>query len=308
MSAVLDRAPAAAQAKPDRRHFLGGSDAAAVLGISPWKTPFQLWQQKTSAFEEQVTPEKQRIFTRGQRMEPYVVDLLSEETGLQIVRRNERYIDKVHPFLAAEIDAEAATGENIEIKTVSPFKAFEWGELGTDAIPVHYTAQAQHGMMIRGAVVCVFGVLIGGDDFRVYRVERDDDVIEAMREREVAFWRDFIEPMVPPPAASPTDIALMFPKDIGTSVEANEAALIAYNRIRELQPQVAALETEMDSLKDSLRTFMGPAARLVVDGREIASWKSQKASRFDQSAFKAANPDLYAQFVKTTESRVLRIK
>lgn len=308
MSAVLER-PAPAVAVPtDRRHFLGGSDAAAVLGISPWKTPFQLWQQKTQPFDEPVSPAKQRVFTRGHRMEPYVVDLLAEETGLHVVRRNARYIDQVHPFLAAEIDAEADTGENIEIKTVSPFKAAEWGEVQTDAIPVHYTAQAQHGMMVRGAAVCVFGVLIGGDDFRVYRVERDEELIQSIREREVAFWRDYIEPMVPPPAQDVEDVARMFPKDLGSSIEANEAALIAYNELAALLPQAKAMDEAIERHKDTLRAFMGPHARLVLDGRELATWKTVSSRRFDSTAFKEAHPDLHAAFVKASESRVFRLK
>ncbi|WP_225784492.1 YqaJ viral recombinase family protein [Xenophilus sp. Marseille-Q4582] len=310
MNAVAEQPVRDAAVAADRRHFLGGSDAASVLGISPWKTPFQLWQQKTQPFDEVevITPQKQRIFKRGHRMEPYVVDLLSEETGLQITRRNQRYIDPEFPFLAAEIDAEAATGENVEIKTVSPFKASEWGEMDTDAIPVHYTAQAQHGLMITGAPVCVFGVLIGGDDFRVYRVERDDQVIAALRQREVSFWRDYVETLTPPPAVNPDDLARMFPKDIGTAVEATESALIAYNEIKALRPQLKELEARIEEHQDTLRAAMGPAARLLMDGQEIASWKTQSATRFDQSAFKAAHPDLAALFMKTTESRVLRLK
>ncbi|MFU1925134.1 YqaJ viral recombinase family protein, partial [Klebsiella pneumoniae] len=73
---------------------------------------------------------------------------------LKIIGRGNRYRDQQHDFMAAEIDAEAASGENIEIKTVSPFKAKEWGEVQTDAIPVHYTAQAMHGLMVTGRQVC----------------------------------------------------------------------------------------------------------------------------------------------------------
>lgn len=297
-----------APAQPDRTKFIGGSDASVILGINPWRTPLQLWQDKTTPRVEKVSPARQRIFDRGHRMEPYVVDLLSEETGLRIARRNERYIDKEHGFLACEIDAEAVTGENIEIKTVSPFKAADWGELGTDAIPVYYTAQAQHGLMITGAAVCVFGVLIGGDDFRVYRVERDDELIAGMRQREVAFWVDHIEPRVPPPIINAEDIARLFPKDLGTAIEANTEALIAYNAIKELSPRLVELEQQLDLHKDTLRIAMGAAARLTLDGRDLASWKSQAAKRLDQAAFKEAHPELFAQFTKTTESRVLRIR
>lgn len=145
----------------DRTKYLGGSDVAGILGISPWRTPLEVYLDKVQPRIKPVDPSKQKVFTRGQRMEPYVIDLLSEETGLEIIHRGNRYIHRDYGFIAAEIDAEAATGENIEIKTVSPFKAKEWGEVQTDAIPVHYTAQAMHGLMVTGKQVCVFGVLIG---------------------------------------------------------------------------------------------------------------------------------------------------
>ncbi|MFP7807163.1 YqaJ viral recombinase family protein, partial [Pseudomonas aeruginosa] len=128
----------------DRTKYLGGSDVAGILGISPWRTPLDVYLDKVQPRTGPVDPAKQKIFTRGQRMEPYVIDLLAEETGLKIVGRGNRYRDQKHDFMAAEIDAEAASGENIEIKTVSPFKAKDWGEVQTDAIPVHYTAQAMH--------------------------------------------------------------------------------------------------------------------------------------------------------------------
>lgn len=299
---------AAANTAPDRTKFIGGSDAAVVLGISPWRTRLQLWQDKVQPRVEKIDPARQRILSRGHRLEPYVVDMLAEETGLEVLHRNCRYIDAEHPFLACEIDAEAATGQNIEIKTVSPFKAQEWGELGTDAIPVHYTAQAQHGMMIRGAASCIFGVLIGGDDFRVYEVQRDDEIIAALREAEVRFWLDHVVPAVAPEPTSGEDIARLYPHDAGTAVEADTAALIAYNELRALLAQAKDLDAQIELRKDALRTAMGPHARLLSSGTELATWKTQQANRFDQSAFKAAQPDLYAQFVKTTEMRVLRIR
>jgi len=297
------------QTRPDRSKFIGGSDVAAILGISPWKTPLQLWQDKTTpAMPENNDPARQRIFDRGHRMEPYVVDLLSAESGLKIARRNARYIDPEYAFLAAEIDAEAETGENIEIKTVSPFKAADWGELGTDSIPVYYTAQAQHGMMIKGAAVCVFGVLIGGDDFRVYRVERDDEVISAIRSAEVKFWREHVETLQPPPPLDAEDVARLFPRDMGTAVEATTEALIAINELRVLNAEVGEIERRIDGCKESIKRAMGDAARLTLNGKDLATWKSQSAKRFDQRAFQAAHADLFEQFIKTTESRVLRIK
>ena len=292
----------------DRSRFLGGSDIAAILGISPWRTALDVYLDKVQPREESHDPSRMRVLSRGKRMEPYIVDLLSEETGLAISARNARYTDPEIPFLAAEIDAEAETGENIEIKTVSPFKAREWGEQQTDEIPIHYTAQVQHGLMVTGRRLCVLGVLIGADDFRIYRVERDDETIAAIREREIAFWREHIEARVPPDPTTAADIKMLYGRDAGTAIEASEDVLRALNDYRNLSDQAKAISAQAEAAKERIQLFMADAAILTVGGKPAATWKSQSAKRFDQSAFKAAHPDLYEQFKATSESRVFRIR
>lgn len=291
----------------DRTKYLGGSDVAGILGISPWRTPLDVYLDKIQPRTGPIDPAKQRIFTRGQRMEPYVIDLLAEEAGLEIVGRGNRYRDPVHDFLAAEIDAEAATGENIEIKTVSPFKAKEWGEVQTDAIPVHYTAQAMHGLMVTGRQTCVFGVLIGGDDFRIYRVERDDETIEAIREKEVEFWGR-IQRLEPPEATAVSDVLRMFERDAGTGIEADGKVVAAFNELREMKGRLKLLELQIENAEDAIKLFMQDHATLTINGLPVLTWKTQKSSRFDQAAFKDTHPALFEQFKKTTESRVFRLK
>lgn len=291
----------------DRTKYLGGSDVAAILGISPWRTPLEVYLDKVQPREKPVDPNKQRVFTRGQRMEPYVIDLLAEETGMEIIHRGNRYIHRDYGFIAAEIDAEAASGENIEIKTVSPFKAKEWGEVQTDAIPVHYTAQAMHGLMVTGKQVCVFGVMIGGDDFRIYRVERDEETIQAILEKEVAFW-DRIKNLNPPEATSVSDISLMFEKDAGTSIEADGKALALFNDLRDMKSRFKSLEEEIEVSEEKLKLYMQEHSILTLDGKPLCTWKTQVSNRFDQKAFQLENPGLYEKFKKTTSSRVFRMK
>lgn len=305
MNAVLATIP---EANLDRRTYLGGSDVAGILGISPWRTPLDVYLDKIGApREEENDPGRLRVLNRGKRMEPYVIDLLAEETGLEIVARGRRYIDSEHDFIAAEIDAEADSGENIEIKTVSPFKAREWGEEQTDAIPLHYTAQAMHGLMVRGAAACVFGVLIGGDDFRVYRVERDDETIEAIRAREVEFWQR-VQDRNPPEPTTVGDITRLFERDAGTSVEADAETLAAWNRLRELKAILKETGAEASQLEEQIKLAMRDASTLTFDGKPLATWKSQTARRFNQRAFTEAHPDLAEQFKQASESRVFRLK
>jgi len=295
-------------ANMNRQKYLGGSDVAAILGISPWKTPLDVYLDKIQPPVEVTDERKLRLFTRGKRMEPYVVDLLAEEEGLTIVGRGNRYIDKQHGFMAAEIDAETDDGRNVEIKTVSPFKAKEWGEEDTDAIPVHYTAQAMHGLMVTDRKICIFGVLIGGDDFRVYRIERDDEIVGAIREKEVEFWGR-IQRFDPPDPSTPNDLMRLYgAQDNGDFVEATEEIIGDYEALKHKKLLARELEKEIDALTGNIQLYMGARSLLMVNGSPAISWKRQESRRFDQGAFKAVHPELFEQFKTVSESRVFRIK
>lgn len=292
----------------DRQKYLGGSDVAAILGISPWKTPLDVYLDKVQPRKEETDPGRLKVLNRGKRMEPYVTDLLAEETGLEIIRRGERYLDPELDFVAAEIDAEAATGENIEIKTVSPFKAREWGEEQSDEIPLHYAAQAMHGMMVTRREVCVFGVLIGGDDFRVYRIERDDVTIDAIRQKEIEFWAQVQARQAPEPSTVSDLFRLYGTKDSGLAVEAPEELQADVIALKSLKDEAKRLGAQIELREERIKLHMGSASILTMYGQPAATWKEQASKRFDPSAFKAANPALYEQFVKTATSRVFRLK
>lgn len=296
-----------ADADHDRQNFIGSSDVAGILGISPWKTPLAVYLDKIQPRDDEPDRSKARIFARGKRMEPYVVDMLAEEMGIVIVGRNNRYEDAELPFLAAEIDAETEDGRNVEIKTVSPFKAFEWGEQQTDAIPIYYTAQAMHGLMVTGRDVCIFGVLIGGDDFRIYQVERDDETIDAIRRKEVEFWAR-VQHRDPPDPSTTSDVLALFERDTGRTVEADIATVQAIDRLREIRGKLKSLEKEQDELKASVHRYMQDAAVLTYDRQDLATWKAQSANRFDLQAFTEAHPDLAAQFRTVSHSRVFRLR
>ena len=292
----------------DRSTYLGGSDVAAILGISPWRTPLDVYLDKIQPRKEETDPGRLKVLNRGKRMEPYVIDLLAEETGLDIIRRGERYLDPDLDFIAAEIDAEAATGENIEIKTVSPFKAREWGEEQSDEIPLHYAAQAMHGMMVTSREVCVFGVLIGGDDFRVYRIERDDVTIDAIRQKEIEFWSRIQARQAPEPSTVSDVFRLFGTKDSGLAVEASESLQADVIALKSLNDDAKRLGAQIDLREERIKLHMADASILTMNGKPVLTWKEQASKRFDQSAFKADQPELYEKFIKTVTSRVFRLK
>lgn len=252
-----------------RQKYIGGSDIAAILGISPWRTATDLWLDKTTPPTED--GRNARAKSRGSRMEPYIVDMIQEEYGLQIVKRNERYIDPQVPYFAAEIDAETED-ENIEIKTVHPFKAKEWGELDTDQLPLHYIAQVQWGLGINGRQRCRVFALIG-DDLRPYVIERDDETIEAMREKATEFWTRYVQANLRPPLdyadrKTLDTLRRLYPGTDGSTIEANAMHEHWRAVMETAQDMVKKYEGVIDGARAHLMAEMGAAALLKFnDGK-----------------------------------------
>ena len=269
----------------DRSTFIGGSDVAAILGVSPWKSPFLLYQEKVGEYREEITPEKQRVFDRGHRWEPVVVEMLADELRgrghhVEVVARNARYTDPEHPFLAAEIDLELridGVEVNGEIKTVHPFAASAWGDEYSDQIPIYYAAQVQHGLMVRPRPRTVVAALIGVDDLRIHIVERDADLIAAIREREVEFWQR-IQDRNPPPPETDADLRWLYRTDSGEAMEADETLMELCQSLRVAKTIAKHADADIDELTQRIKLAMGHAATLLHGGKPIATWRNNKPS------------------------------
>lgn len=269
----------------DRSQFIGGSDVAAIHGISPWKSPFQLYLEKIGAVVDEPTPEKQRIFARGKRWEPVVVDMLVDELtdsghDVLVIGRNLRFPDPQCPFLQAEIDLRLQLdGEvvNGEMKTVHPFAAKEWGEPGSDDIPLHYAAQCMHGLMVTGKRLCIVAALIGADDLRIHKIERDDETIAAMRTRELEFWRR-VQERDPPDPTTAEDVKWLYGRDAGIVMDADEELARICAELHYQKTCARHCEKAIEKLSTRLKLAMGHASTLIYQGQKIATWKSNKDS------------------------------
>jgi putative phage-type endonuclease len=294
--------------QPDRVTYLGGSDVAAILGISPWRTPLDVYLDKIDGSKPITDPGKLKILERGKRLEPYVLDMLCEEKGIRLIGRNNRYTHGEHSFLAAEIDAETDDGRNVEAKTTADFYSRgQWGDEHTDEIPVYYTAQCMHGMMIKPAPSCLMPVMLGIDDFRVYEVKRDDELIETIRAKEVEFW-DRIQRRDPPPATKVSDIMRLFERDQGTSIEVGEDIAELVKKLKFTKSKLKLMESDVDDMAARLKLVFMEHQIITHQGKQLASWKSQANSNFDINAFRDKHPAIAEKFTKRGTQRVLRIK
>jgi len=284
---------------PDRAAYIGGSDVASILGVSPWKSAFALYQEKIGADVEEETPaDKQKLFARGKRWEPIVVEMLVDELrdrghDVEVVAQNQRYADTVFPFLAAEIDMELIIdGERVngEAKTVSPFAAKLWGEQDTDDIPIYYAAQVMHGLMIQPRRRAVVAALTGFDDRpRVYWIERDEETIAGIRARELEFWQR-VQSRNPPPPETAEDVRWMYSKDDGAVIEADEELLSLCQALKANKQDAKSLAACASLLETQIKLRIGSAATVIHGGQRVATWKNNKAGQ--KTDWQAAYLDL----------------
>jgi hypothetical protein len=262
----------------DRKTFIGGSDAAAILKVSPWTTPFEVFLEKTGQLVRDIDPAREKLFRRGKRLEPIVVDMLIEDYGVKVTKRStptepNRYVDPEHSFLAVEIDFEwevteeiaaqygldpalVGTIQNGEVKTVHHFAAAKFGEAETEEVPIEYAAQAMDGLMVTGRKLCMFGVLVGADNLSVYWIKRDEETIAGMRPMLVSFWEDHVLTGVPPEPINLPDVLKLFGRRESIQVEASGDAIKWLAQFEACKAAARAAEEGAEEAKFELGKFM----------------------------------------------------
>lgn len=286
----------------ERRKGIGASEAGSACGVSPWKSPYQLWLEKRGEIPPQKDSES---LYWGRALEPVIRQRYADETG-RTVKLVNTFKSEKHPFMFASPDG-IIEGEprGLEIKTSRNDDG--WGEPGTNEIPEVYLCQIQHQMIVVGLIVVDVPVLIGGSDFRIYEVPADPELQELIIDKETAFWR-MVQKGTPPDVVSYADIKQRFGKmSKAVKVQADRAVVEAVERLRELK----VFAKEEETLKALIMTHMKDADTLVDDAdHALVTWKASRGSkRFDVKEFQAEQPELYEKFLKEGEpSRRFLIK
>ena len=291
-----------------RRSFIGGSDAAAILGLSRWRTPLQVWAEKTGQIQPEDISEKLNV-KLGVRLEDTVAELFCEATGFKVRRVNETMFHEKYDFLAANIDRRVVGDDSIlECKTTSAWNAKQWeGE----EIPQEYIIQVLHYLAVTGYSKAYISVLIGNQDFKWKEIRRDEKTINAIVEQEVKFWNEFIVPVVMPTRIMANDsetLFNLFPVEEPNKIISltDDIQKVVENRAALLQ-DMSSIETQLDTASNIIKAFLGEN-----EGADSAlwkiTWKNQNTTRVDLKALKEKHPDIFTECSKVSASRVLRIK
>lgn len=293
-----------------RRRGVGGSDVAAVMGLSPWRTPLQAWLQKTGR-EGGEEPDSEAMYW-GRALEADVARRFAEEhPELKVRNVNATLVSREAPWMHANLDRMVVTADGepavLEIKTASAFKADEW----EGGVPPHYLAQVAWYLLVTGWQRAFVAVLIGGNRYREYRLVRDEDDIRAVRDAAARFWDGFVKADVMPQAvgADSGALAAMFPGG-DDLVEAPDGARA--DALVEAYRKAASEEADARGRKAdaaaALEQMAGDGKGLLTDLFRV-TWTRGETSRFDSRRFAADHPDLAERYTSTsTRNGGIRIK
>ena len=297
----------------NRTKYLGGSDIGAILGFSKYRTALDVWLEKTGRVVNNVDNLPMRF---GTFAEAFVACEYTAQTGFQLVHSEEGIFHPKYPFMVGHIDryvfetanesdgelfnmdGSCAASHLLECKTASPFNQSDWGELGTDEVPMSYLVQCLWYLAITNLERCDVAVLFGNSDFRIYEVYRDKELEELIIAKAASFWNEYVLLDTPPPAQCEADYQQLFKKEIsGKTVEADSHICELSNKLQLLNSEIKSKELEISQIKQTIMGQMGEAEVLTYQGQVLATWKSPKQSyRLDSKRLEQEHPELIPQY------------
>ncbi len=289
----------------NRNSSIGGSDAAAIIGLNSWASPYTVWADKTGKLPPKEDNEAMR---QGRELEPYVADRWCEATGKRVRRLNAILKNPAYPYAHANVDR-LVIGENagLECKATSAMnmKRFKNGDY-----PESYYVQCVHYMAVTGCDRWYLAVLVALKEFYIFTIERDEDEINALMAQEAAFW-DYVDLEEAPPVDGSQATTEALQTIYG---ETNEGMVELFGReilITEYQEQQARkklAENRIEEIKQTLMTDLGHHETGLC-GPYTVNWKGQSRRNFDQKAFAAANPGVSLDpFFNTSTFRRFEIR
>ena len=288
-----------------RRKTIGGSDAAAIVGLSRYSTPYTIFMDKTGRLPDKPDTEAMRL---GRDLEDYVAKRWQEATGKKVRRLQAMLYNPLYPFAHADVDR-MVIGEDagLECKTTSTLDVKQFNGV---EFPEKYYAQCVHYLAVTGVKRWYLAVLVFGRGFFEFTLERDQLEIDALMTAEAEFWTENVAKDNPPPpdGSQATTEALQViyaeSQDEERDLFGRETMLDEY---MQLKRQKRAIEDRMGEIENSLKEDLQEAERGRC-GSYTISWKSQQRSTFQPKAFAQAYPNIdLTPFYKTSSTRPFKV-
>lgn len=284
-----------------RRQGIGSSDAAAAVGLNPYKSQLELWLEKTG--RDGLLPKTDPLDEEspaywGNILEPIVAAHYARRSGNRVRRINAvlQHPDPQLHWMLANIDREVIGAPDVQILECKT-AGINGSRLWKEGVPEYVQLQVQHQLVVTGKAAADVAVLLGGQHLEIHRIQRDEALIARLIQLEAAFWR-YVETDTPPPAdgSESAELALrcLYPQDKGIAVDFStdrnlSATFADWISVRQTLAETEKLEAK---LKQTLQQAMGEASRAIFETGEV-SWKKAKDSVvLDSARLLADQPDL----------------
>ncbi len=317
-----------------RRQGIGGSDAAAILGVSPFATARDLYYDKLKLVEYEDRESNWVAKKVGHLLEDLVAEIFHVKTGYRIYQIKKMFYHPLHPFMLADIDyfVELPNGKTaiLEIKTTHYQAKDHWWRDGEEAVPVNYEVQGRHYMCVMNIDEVYFCCLYGNNenDVIIRHIVRDMAYEAELIALEEDFWLNHVRSRVPPPYTEDGDLILnSVRKHFGPAdpdapaVELNLPAASGITRFLELQEQKKSLDAQSRELENEMKRIQG---RVVAEmGRSCMAVcavggetyqitykpvRKTTISKDGLARLQAQHPDIYENYVTVSESRRFYVK
>lgn len=191
----------------------------------------------------------------------------------------------------------------LEIKIVGERMSSQWGEAPAGDVPEQYLTQVAWYMPLINAEWADLAVQIGNRDYRVYRIARDREFEEQLKEAALAFINDHLIPQVPPALdgseSSRRWLNYKYPKDSGPVLEPTDGEiLLTVASYRKMKDKLKHLAGEIDYFENRIKEIIGDCAGMKGEWGKITWQKNKDGQALDYKAMAAAHPDIAAQFMK----------
>lgn len=288
----------------DRHKFIGASDLASIVGVSPFKTPLRLYLEKRGEAESFAGSPATKW---GTALEDLIRREFSVETGLPVKRCNKVFVHPQHDFIAGHLDGIAGVNPRravFEAKTSNAYAVNEWA----DGIPEYYVTQVQAYMGLSKLGEAYIAVLIGGQDYRIFHTQFDPELYEMLIEQAVQFWQQVQAGIPPAPTAKDAKLlGRLYQVESGKAIELPgewEATLQARQQIK---GDISALEQHLEDIDTEIKATIQDA-ELAVCGLYKVSWKQVVSNRLDTARLKAELPDIYQRYCAESVARRFEVR
>lgn len=291
-----------------RKQGIGSSDAATACGLNPYMSMLELWMIKTGRMQQNIEDESVGYAPLywGKQLEPLVAEYYSMHTNNKVRRVNAvlQNPDEDKHFMLANLDYAVVGNDEVQIlecKTVGEYGAKLW----RDGVPLYVLCQVQHQLAVTGKQAAHICALICGHETRIYKVTRNETVIQHIINAERHFWqcvKTGIPPSVDASDSAAKALQQLYPEQIPLSVEdltQNEQANYLFNQLLEERHKVEQHQQYFDELKHQLQMMMKDAERAVFTDGSVTWKKSQDSTTLNSKALLKQYPEYLQQFPQT---------